>query len=412
MDKKPKILALGPQNVFPPTDGGKEGIFGALKSLCDYFDVTYVFPAGEHPVDFSGYADAGIHALPINYTPLESLKSTLWATLQLRPFKFQKYSSRAAVHAYCMALPKESYSLVLCFHAHTWRLGEAIRRCLNLKAPVIVREHNIEYEVVASYMKSLRGAVKLAAGVFLRLTEREEQRMWRQADSVAFLTVRDLAVAKSHSRSGRQFLAPEGIEIPPPRVVVYPGPDAPLLLLFNPNAIQSVLNLQRFVVQHWARVCCDPRMSGTRLRVTGQSQVQLAETLSLEPQELEAMRIDALGFVPDLQVEFKSCLALLSPTFTGGGIRKKILEAMAHQVPVIATSLDIESTNYFLHENNILCFDDQSNALSNSIVALQQNQELWKRLSQNGRKTVESYASWPLFAKSISDEFNILHSRF
>lgn len=403
-NQRPRLLALGPQNVYPPIDGGKEGIFGALGALSAHFDVSYAFPEGASSAELSGYAEAGIRALPVNHIPVESLGVIASAMLRLRPFKFHKYATRAAVQAYCLAIPAEHYDLVLCFHAHTWRLGEAVRRRLHLDAPVMVREHNIEYEIVASFLQSLNGPARLAAAFFLRLTAWEERRMWRQADSVAFLTKRDLTNAKAQSNRGRQFLAPEGIPIPPPRSAQFPGQDAPLLLLFNPSAKQSVLNLKCFVHQHWARSCNQPGLSQTRLRITGQSETQLAQTLSIDTQQLKALRIDALGFVETLDVEFKSCLALVSPTFAGGGIRKKILEAMAHQLPVIATRLDISSTDYFHSGENILCFDDAENALSHAVVHLR-DEGCWQLLSKNSRRTVEDHASWPLFAAAVAKEF-------
>ena len=408
---KPNLLAIGPQNVYPPTDGGKEGIFGALSALCDYFDVTYAYFKSEGQTEnLSGYLSVGIRPYPINYVPAESFILMARATLLMRPFKFYKYSNPAAVHAYCKAIPQKEYSLLLCFHAHTWKLGEAVGRQLGLTAPVLVREHNIEYEIVASYKSSLSFVSKIAGDFYYRLTRREEMQMWHQADAVAFLSTRDLSTAKKIVPEGRLFLAPEGIPIPPKRKANYPGSNAPLLMLLNPNAKQSVMNMKQFVFRYWADICKDSRIVNTRLRITGLSQEQLANVLCLMPRELEEMRIDGLGFVPILNAEFASCLALISPTFYGGGIRKKILEAMAHQVPVIASKLDVVSTDYFRVNENIRCFDDCEDGLTNAIVDLTQDENRWYRLSSIGRETVKKYAAWKLFADAIIEEFECLTS--
>jgi glycosyltransferase involved in cell wall biosynthesis len=49
-----------------------------------------------------------------------------------------------------------------------------------------------------------------------------------------------------------------------------------------------------------------------------------------------------LGYVDDLGALFRSCLALVAPLTEGGGIKIKILEAMARGLPVITTPIGAE----------------------------------------------------------------------
>jgi glycosyltransferase involved in cell wall biosynthesis len=400
--QKPKLLALGPQNVFPPTDGGKEGIFGALKALCPYFDVSYAFPAGKRLVNLSGYADVGIRALPAPYTPIETFPFILQTTLQLQPFKFQKYSTRAAVEAYCQTIPNESYALVLCFHAHTWRLGEAIRSRLNLKSPLIVREHNIEYEIVAGFRDSQKRGRRVVASLFAWLTRREELRIWRQADAVAFLSDKDLRTAQTAagSASSRFILAREGVPLPPRRSAQYPAAKAPLLVLLNPRALQSVVNLKKFVRHYWLPLREQRRLENEVLHVSGVADQQLSELIELDVANMSAAGISGIGFLPSLVPALEGALALVSPTFIGGGIRKKVLEAMAHQLPVIAADLDIECCDYFKPNQNILSLGDPDN-FAQIVRKLRADEAYWLSLSSRARDTVEEFANWDSFGDAI-----------
>ena len=401
------ILAFGPQNVFPATDGGKEGIFGALQALVNRCNVIYAFPSGLEKVNTDGYTRAGIEVCPVNWTLQESPLRIIASLCRLTPYKFEKYSSKLAIDIFSAALRGREFDAILCFHAHTARLGQGVAAKLGFDAPVLVREHNIEYELVASYRRSLGAFKRFAALPFQILTRREEQRIWQEADSIAFLSDLDLEIARSAGSGGRFILAREGVPIPARRVIHHPGHAAPLLVLFNPKATQSVANLKEFLFDYWADAANDPRLVDTFLLITGISTVQLASLMGIEPSRLNDLRVRGLGFVDDLSPAFSSALALVSPTFVGGGIRKKVLEAMANQLPVIATRFDIDVCKYFSAGYNILeMYDTESFCVA--VDRLKSESALWIQLSEAGRLTIEEHANWDQCAATIVHEIRYL----
>lgn len=390
-----QLLALGPQDVFPPVDGGKEGIFGALAALACHADVTYAYPSSSgNPGE--GYARIGVTALPIPVLPEEKLSTILLATLAGKPYKFEKYGTAAAARALDAALPGKSFSAIVCHHAHMVGLAERFLKLRGLRLPIIVREHNIEYSLVESYRDSLRGLKRVAASLFVSLTRREELRIWHNADAIAFLSDQDLRSAQAAAATvarGRLFLAREGVPTPPRRPVYYPGVGAPLLVLLNPAAAQSVYNLRDFVHQYWLALRAKGRLSNDELHVTGVTDERLADLLEISISDLHHAGIFGLGFLPSLAATLEGALALVSPTFVGGGIRKKVLEAMANQLPVIATELDIACCDYFQPTVNILSMGDPDQ-FADTVQRLRQDPGRWEALSANARNTVEEFASW------------------
>ena len=404
-----KLLCIGPQNVWPPIDGGKEGIHGALQSLAHYSDVVYAFPALTcDEAQREGYRRAGVDPLPVPWEVCESLLLVLSATANLRPYKFEKYSSSAAIKVFAQAVPKHAFDAIVCFHAHTARLGEGLREALGWKVPVIVREHNIEYELVASYRQSQKVLLRTLGWPFEALTRRAEQRIWASADAVAFLSDRDLAIAEATGVQGRLLLAREGIPLRTRRTACHPGDTAPLLVLLNPKATQSVLNLREFIQRNWSKAARDPRTAGITLDVTGVDTGRLATLVGMSVEQLLDLRVRGLGFLPSLDPVLGTALALVSPTYVGGGIRKKILEAMAHQLPVIATRFDIETCAYLRPGQNILELPDDPGRLGEMVETLRNDAALWHRLSDAARTTVETHASWELFATTLLNEINRL----
>jgi glycosyltransferase involved in cell wall biosynthesis len=113
--------------------------------------------------------------------------------------------------------------------------------------------------------------------------------------------------------------------------------------------------------------------------------------------------VRALGYVESLATTFASSLALVSASFVGAGIRKKVLEAMAHQLPVIATPLDIRSCSFYETDVNVLSMDSVDRFVS-AVKRLADDPRFWADLSQAGRSTVERHADWQDFAEVMMGE--------
>lgn len=401
-----RILALGPQDVYPPSDGGKEGIFGALSALASRANVVYAYPSAEN-CEVEGYKRINVQPIPLLFEPKETWKLILYSTLRIKPFKFEKYATSRAVRALLTALPKEHFDAIVCHHSHMYGLAKHFVRIRRMNIPVIVREHNVEYELVDSYKESLKGLKRFAASIYACMTRREESRIWKAADAVAFLTDRDLQTAQALCSTdvSNLILAREGVPLPSRRQARYPGPQAPLLVLLNPKALQSVDNLRNFIWRCWLPLRNQHRLDNEELHVTGVSNQELSRLIELDISTMIESGIKGLGFIPTLKPIFEQSLALVSPTYVGGGIRKKILEAMAHQLPVIATDLDIATCNYFKTNVNILCMLD-ANSFAENVARLRSDHPHWIKVSENARDTVEEFASWDGYGNSLIKAIN------
>lgn len=404
-----RLLALGPQEPWPPTDGGKEGIHGALKALAARADVRFSCP-GE-PADAAAlahYAEIGVDYRPALFTPRDTPGLVLKSLLQLKPFKFHKYGDRLAQRHFEAAIGEYQPDAIVCFHAHMEEMGQRLKRARGWRVPVLVREHNIEYEMVSSYRAGMPWWGQLAGAPIEWLTVRAERQIWARADVTAFLTDRDHATALASGVKGRLVLAPEGVPIPPRRHARRPGlQPASLLMPLNRKAPQSVANLRMFLHDHWAQLAGRADLQNLEVVVTGANPAQLAEVTGVDEARQRALRVRATGFLPSLEPSFHAALVLVAPTFIGAGIRKKILEGMAHQVPVIATELDIQTCHYFQSGENILPLGTPEQ-FAQQLLALQRDEALWQRLSDAGRATVEAHASWERFADVVMAELQAL----
>ena len=315
-----------------------------------------------------------------------------------------KYSTKEALYKFNMCHKKLKYDAILCCHPHMFQVAKYLKKSNNWTCPIILREHNIEYDLVYGYANSLSGFKKIAALLLAKITKREELNIWNEADGVAFLTSTDFKTASDYNNSKTFFIAPEGIPISEKQLDTNIDRNNDLLILLNKKATQSVLNVSHFLNTVWRHAYSLKEFSEISIIITGITSDELSIACSISREELAELKVKCVGFVESLDEVFATSLALISPTYVGGGIRKKILEAMANFLPVIASPLDVRSTNYFEGGINILEFDNV-NELKKAILLLS-DKSFSNHLSISARATVEAHANWDVFAKKIIDYVN------
>jgi glycosyltransferase involved in cell wall biosynthesis len=110
-------------------------------------------------------------------------------------------------------------------------------------------------------------------------------------------------------------------------------------------------------------------------------------------------RIEIRGFVPDMMSVLGGPGVLVVPLRVGGGIRNKILEALAAGMPVVSTGvgaegLDIEDGRHYLRA-------DTPGDTAAAIVRLVQDPALVASLARAGSDHVESRYRWPRIAAAL-----------
>ncbi len=111
-------------------------------------------------------------------------------------------------------------------------------------------------------------------------------------------------------------------------------------------------------------------------------------------------RIVAHGQVPDVATHLAAARAVVVPLRAGGGTRIKILEALAHGRPVVATTLGAEGLD--LTGGTHLLLADTAEGLASQLASLLADAGLAVRLAAAGRaRVVEAYTP-PALARALA----------
>ncbi len=115
------------------------------------------------------------------------------------------------------------------------------------------------------------------------------------------------------------------------------------------------------------------------------------------------VRVNYLGYVDSVQAFFADITLFIAAIFSGSGIQNKVLEAMAHAVPVVTTSFVNEairgSANYHL------LVSDTSEGMAKSIIDLLSQPENMNKLGLRGKEFVQEHFCWEEVTRPLKQIF-------
>lgn len=220
--------------------------------------------------------------------------------------------------------------------------------------------------------------------------KRFERNVIRQVQAVVVFTERD---RKTVSRLGLQtpiVQIPLGTELP--ECALQENQDEPLSLLFvgNFKHLPNVDAANRLINRIFPRVLA--KFPETRLFIVGD---HLPTNMVGKSNE----NVILTGYVPDVKPYLNQATLIIVPLSLGGGMRVKILEALAAGKPVVASSRAIEGLDLVNGEQVVLAESDDefSQAICNLLDHLEKRTSLasqaraWASINLNWERTAEAY---------------------
>ena len=116
--------------------------------------------------------------------------------------------------------------------------------------------------------------------------------------------------------------------------------------------------------------------------------------------------VNVIGYVDKVQPYLNKAGIYISPLFVGGGIRIKILEAMAMKLPVLASPVAAEGINAGSDDGLILC--KNKDEFIASVAMLINDDQYRQRLGENAMKFILENHSWEKNVKIMVNEYKSL----
>ena len=117
-----------------------------------------------------------------------------------------------------------------------------------------------------------------------------------------------------------------------------------------------------------------------------------------------------LGFVQDLEPELAQLSVLIAPIRFGGGTRFKVLEAFAHEIPMVSTTVGVEGID--AEDGCHLFIRDDPENFAFAVVEAHRNRILRERMVTSAKELYEQRYTWErglAAVKQVVDELTVGH---
>jgi glycosyltransferase involved in cell wall biosynthesis len=339
MTARKKILLVKPVLPYPPDQGTKVVSFAIVEALAGAFDVTVlarILDRGEEELAraLTARGVRVVTVLPLNRSHRAArfafragyLLRSLFTGRSLK----SQYDCPGSIVRAARALAREGFDLVVLEY---WQLYPL----LDVFAPerTVLLTHDIDLVVNRDRARLERG-VWARAGALARwwMERREELRAYRRAPRVLALTTRDAEAARTLS-GGRASVdvLPFGL---PATSFAPAGPGRVSREVLFLGAMGAAFNrdaLLHFVGDIYPSLST---IEGIRFTVVGGDLPGGLEAFG------EAPNVEVAGHARDVRPFLDRAVCLVVPLRYGGGLRIRIIEAMAVGLPVVASPTAVE----------------------------------------------------------------------
>jgi len=382
-----RILQITPRIAWPPTDGGRVVMLQVARALHDLganVEILSLNPRKQR-VDIAAARKA---LAPLTFDAIEIDTSARFAPL-LRSFALRapqlvaRFFSPRFAAALRARLRDHDFDIVQIESPFLLPYLAIIRE--SSRAPVVLRSLNVEFRIWERLAARERNVVRRAAyRAIARSLRRYEIAQINACDAIVPIAEADALDLRALGCTSPMFVLPAGMAIDP-----LPSSGS----VERPNAIGFLGSLDYRPNQDaalWIAQQLKPRMRpDLDLHVAGS---RAPETLR---ERLSKCGVTFDGEVEDAAAFVDSMTVMIAPIFSGGGMRVKILEAMARRKVIVSTAIGAEGIDVTPGENIVIA--DDADAFSLAIESLLSDPTRAHAIGQAARTLVATrYSILPL----------------
>ena len=382
-----RILWILPYPPLPVTTGGRRRVFSLLKELSDRHEIAIVaYRRGDPPeTEHENRKYCSDFRLESRRSTRHPLNLVSWIFGDLPFMVIANKPTRDMIMTLKTAVSEFRPDIVHCEHFHMW---ESVSRARDdTWPPVILSQQGIEYVVTQRYLDITKNPAKrIALSVELKKARSYEINVCREADTVILVSDRDRELLHECCSVKRVRVVPNGVDPAYFKPRIGNKPRKPVLLFIGTFSFFGNRDALRYsVFELLPRI--RERFPETVLRVIGE-----------RPPDIRAPGVEILGRIPDIRPHLQESSLLIAPLRTGSGTKLKILEAMACELPFVATSIGAEGIRDV--EKAGLVADD-TEGLIEAVYALLDAPGVGDERGRAGRRIVEQNYTWAISARKL-----------
>ncbi len=392
-----KVLLLTQVLPYPPDSGPKVKTWNVLKYLIQQHEVTLVsFVRGDQSAEVKQLQRhcKAVYTVPMKRGLFHDGWAMVRSLLNGQPWMMVR-DDRAAMRQLLDRLASETHFDI----AHADQLNMAQYAARISGAVKILDAHNALWVLYKRLWQTMKpGPKKWLLNRDWRLLKGYEGRVCQEFEAVLAVSQEDKAALEQAAGQPLNItvipIAVDTAEV----LSVNRRPEANHILhigtMFWPPNIDGILWFIRQVYPY-----IQAKYPKTMFDVVGARPPQ--EILNMNGDETG---INVTGYVDDPTPYFEQSGVMVIPLRAGGGMRVKILNALAQGLPIVSTSLGCEGIAV-THDQNILIADSPRD-FAEAVLRLLENPELAAQLGHNGRQLAEQQYDYRQACRPIEVVYN------
>jgi len=382
---------------YPPNDGGAYSLYNSALSLLKTEQVNLTVlamkqlknkdDAAKIPTSFIDQTDFSFVEINNNINPFKAFLTIFQSTSYLA----NRFYSKSFENALLELIHQHSFDIIQLEHSYLAVYLEAIRK--NFSGKIVLRAQNVEHKIWESYLAQRKGVTP--SNLYLRLMTKRLKTL----ETNALKKIDGLICLSKDDEAAFQILHPNL-----PKTVIPIGFDAEKLTHYFPKENSTKIyhlgsmdwlpNIQGI---DWFLEQVLPKLQfltkDFSLHLAGKNMSEKLKTLRLENVVVDGEVPDSLTYQADKSI-------LIVPLLSGGGIRVKIIEALALGKVIVSTSKGADGI-LFTHNENILIADTPED-FAQALLFCLESPELRKKLSKNAKILFEKqYQLSPVGAQTV-----------
>jgi glycosyltransferase involved in cell wall biosynthesis len=406
------ILFLTQIIPYPPDSGPKVKTWHVLRYLADQghqiYLVSFIRPEEAGHVNPLRHLCTDVITVPIRRSPLANVGFYVRSLLTGRPYLVERDDLSAMRHCLYELMQKVSFDYI---HADQltmvqfglprpalfsgYRSFPVVRRVDTHQPRLIFDAHNAVWTIVERMSQNMPWYLQPVMREETRRVKKYEGMLLQRCDHTLAVTEADrqnlleARAAHNHKDIGTTSpitVVPIAVDTGLLQPITRQSGSTNLLTLgtlyYPPNAD----GVRWFLSDVYPLVL--QQLPEARLTIVGKNPPQ--DFLDLAQRQPE--KIAVTGYVPDLTPYLQQSVSIVVPVRAGSGMRVRILEAFAHAMPVVTTTVGLEGIEAVPGEDVLVA--DSARDYANAVISLLTDAGLQEKLARNGRRLAVSRYDW------------------
>ena len=411
-----KVLVISSYVPYPLYSGGQVRLYNLMRELSSKHEITLIcekrFKQKISREDIAALHQICKKVIVVPAPKQWSMKNILKAGLSPHSFLFTGHTHKIMQKKIREVVQNEHFDII---HVETFYVMQNLPGDMldprfesgltKNKIPVVLAEHNIEYQVYERFMHRAPKVIRPLLALDIAKIKKEEERSWRMASQLIAVSEED-----------RKVMQQKGFE---PVIVAngvntdqftyknlqksFAAKEKKILFIGDFKWVQNRDTVAWIIKEIW------PKIKEKVYTVSGAGNIKLWIVGRMIPESVKALSND-----PDILFDeknsgrpthelFQEAAVLLAPIRVGGGTSYKILESMSCGTPVVITSLSANALQ--ARDEKEVMVGDTAEELAQKTGSLLQNRKLYESLSKNGRSFIESHYTWKEISHKLEEVY-------